>query len=279
MKNTFQTAQQSVLQHGLSVYKHTYELLHNPHSNNFRLPAWWDEYSDELLKNCCDLKTIKHYTIWHDLGKPQCRTVDETGVHFPNHAAVSAQLWDEHQPHRPQVGRLIAFDMAFHTLSAPEILQLDLSDQELATLLLVSLAELHANAQLFGGIESDSFKIKWKKWSKTAHKICQARFNHAYMYVLVRKDLSQRQKAVQSAHACIEAARKYLKPGDEHPSVIICCVKSEQKLKMCADELLGKGIDLQIFKEPDIGHQMTALASEPVRGAKRKLFSRFQLMQ
>lgn len=107
MKTTFQTAQQSILQHGLSVYKHTYELLHNPNSNNFRLPAWWDEYSDELLKNCCDLKTIKHYTIWHDLGKPKCRTVDENGVHFPNHAEVSAQLWDEHQPNRPQVGRLI----------------------------------------------------------------------------------------------------------------------------------------------------------------------------
>lgn len=99
------------------------------------------------------------------------------------------------------------------------------------------------------------------------------------MYVLVRKDLSHRQKAVQSAHACIEAARTYLKPGDSHPSVIICCVKSEQKLKMCAEELAGKGIDVQIFREPDIGHQMTALASEPVRGAKRKLFSRFQLMQ
>lgn len=119
MKTTFQTAQQSVLQHGLSVYKHTYELIHNPNSNNFRLPVWWDEYSDELLKNCCDLKTIKHYTIWHDLGKPQCRTVDETGVHFPNHAEISAQLWNQHQPNRPQVGRLIGILSKPHQKCCP----------------------------------------------------------------------------------------------------------------------------------------------------------------
>lgn len=279
MKTTFQTAQQSVLQHGLAVYKHTYQLLHNPHSDNFRLPPWWDEYADELLKNCCDLKTIKHYTIWHDLGKPQCRTVDERGAHFPDHARVSAQLWDTHQPNRPEIGRLIAHDMLFHTASAEEILSHPLSDWELATLLLVSLAELHANAQLFGGIHSDGFKIKWKKWSKTAHKICQKRFDHSYIYVLVRNDLSQRQKAVQSSHACIEAARAYLTPGDKHPSVIICSVKSEHKLKLCAEELSAKGIPTQIFREPDIGHQMTALASAPMRGAQRKIFSRFQLMQ
>lgn len=280
MKTTRQTASQTILQHGLSVYKYTYQLLKNHHSNSFRLPSWWNEYSDEIFRNCCDLKTIKHYTIWHDLGKPQCATVGEDGkTRFPNHAVVSAQLWNEHHPNRPEIGRLIAHDMDFHTLSADAILASDLTKRELATLLIVSLAELHSNAQMFGGIESDSFKIKFKKWSKTALKICEQHFDHAYMYVLVRKDLSNRQQTVQSTHACIEAARHYLRPQDKHPSVIICSVKSEQKLLMCANELQEKGLDLQIFREPDIGHEATAIACQPVRGHHRKHFSRFQLMQ
>lgn len=282
MKTTQQTAKQSVLQHGLSVYSHTYSLLHRTHSSPFRLPQWWDEYEEELCKHLHPLKAIKHYTVWHDVGKPLCRMQDERGTHFPNHAAVSSQTWMDHAPAGPDketVGRLIANDMAFHTMSVEAILALGLSDSDLATLLVVSLAELHSNAAMFGGIESDGFKGKWKKWSKTAHKICQTRFNHAYMYVLVRKDLSHRQQAVQSAHACIEAARHFLLPGEPHPSVILCTVKSEQKLKMCADELSQKGLDIQMFYEPDIGMQATALACRPLRGTARKAFQRFQLMQ
>ena len=99
------------------------------------------------------------------------------------------------------------------------------------------------------------------------------------MYVLVRNDLSKAQQAVQSTHAAIESSRNYLASGDEHPSVIICHIKSEDKLLMCADELKEKGIDFQLFREPDIGNQATALASRPLRGEERKAFSRFQLMQ
>lgn len=39
-------------------------------------------------------------------------------------------------------------------------------------LLLTALSELHANAEMFGGIESTSFHIKWKTLSKTGRHIC-----------------------------------------------------------------------------------------------------------
>lgn len=97
------------------------------------------------------------------------------------------------------------------------------------------------------------------------------------MYVIVRRDLSNAQKAVQSCHACIEAAREYIKPGDEHPSVIICEVRSEDKLRMIMNELEGK-IKFKAFQEPDIGNEYTAIATEPVFGAVRQLFKRFQLI-
>tara|TARA_R110002020_G_scaffold441478_4_gene652285 strand:+ start:2011 stop:2316 length:306 start_codon:yes stop_codon:yes gene_type:complete len=99
---------------------------------------------------------------------------------------------------------------------------------------------------------------------------------HQYMYVLVRNDLSGPQKAVQSAHAAIEASRAFIKPGEEHPSVIIVTVKSEQKLKNIADKL---GVKYRAFFEPDIGNQMTAIATEPIHGEQRKFFRKFQLMK
>lgn len=279
MKTTEQASGQSILQHGLSVFQYTRKLL-NKDFEGFRLPQWWAEYEDAIYANLHDFKTIKHYTIFHDIGKPSCLEIDSEGKrHFPNHASKSKEIWDSMFPDRTDTSKLIQYDMAFHTMSADDIFGLGLSNKDLCTLMLSSLAEMHSNANMFGGIDSTSFKIKFKKWSKTAGRICEKLFNHSYMYILVRKDLSTRQQAVQSCHASIESARNYLRSGDEHPSTIICSVKSEDKLLMCAKELAEKGIDFQLFREPDIGNQATALASRPLRGDERKAFSRFQLMQ
>jgi len=38
-------------------------------------------------------------------------------------------------------------------------------------LLLTGLAEIHANADMFGGIDNDSFKIKWKQIDKRGRAI------------------------------------------------------------------------------------------------------------
>jgi len=96
------------------------------------------------------------------------------------------------------------------------------------------------------------------------------------MYVLVRNDLSIPQQAVQSAHAAIEASRAFLEPGQEHPSVIIVIVKSEQKLKSIAAKL---DVKFRAFFEPDIGNQMTAIATAPISGEQRNFFKKFQLMK
>jgi hypothetical protein len=99
------------------------------------------------------------------------------------------------------------------------------------------------------------------------------------MYVFVRKDLSTPQQAVQSSHACIEASRAFLAGADEHPSVIIFGIKSEPKLKDIANRLTEAGVRHRIFVEPDIGHQWTAIATEPVCGERRAIFSKYTLLQ
>lgn len=248
--------------------------------DGFQLPQWWTDYEEEIYNNLYDFKTIKHYCIFHDIGKPDCLEIDDNGKrHFPNHAARSYELWNELFPERKEIGELIAHDMDFHTLSADQIINQNLSKQQLATLMLVSLAELHSNANLFGGIESDSFKNKFKKWSKNAKKIAEKYFHHEYMYILVRNDLSPAQKAVQSGHAIIEATRNYLTKDSNHPSVIICVVKSEAKLQKCCEELSERGIQFKEFREPDIGNQLTAIASKPLFGKDRDAFKRFQLLK
>lgn len=278
MKATKQAKNQSIIQHGLSVWSYTCRLL-NDDTEGFRLPQWYNDYKDDIYSNLHDYKTIKHYNIWHDIGKPFCITFDENGKHhFPDHAKKSKEIWDSVFPDKTVISTLIEHDMDFHTLKADQILEQGLSTQDLCTLMITALAELHSNAAMFGGIESDSFKIKFKKLEKAGNAICKKLFNHAYMYVLVRNDLSKAQQTVQAAHAAIESGRKYLNPGDEHPSVIMCSVKSEAKLLKCADEFAAQGIDHVIFKEPDIGNKATALASRPLVGKERQAFSRFQLL-
>jgi hypothetical protein len=276
MSTCYQTAGQNMLDHGNAVWRYTQKII-NSDTSDMRIPTWYSEHKESILSNLHDIETIRLYNIYHDCGKHICRTIDETGkVHYPNHAEASKKAWVDIDGD-PIIGNLIGLDMIMHTKTKEEIKERNLPIKDVMTLLITSLAELHANAEMFGGIDSVGFKIKFKKIEKIGKFLCDQYFNHSYVYVIVRKDLSPAQKAVQSSHACIEVARTYIKPNDEHPSVIICEVRSEDKLKMVMTELEGK-IQFKTFQEPDIGNQFTALASEPIRGEQRKLFNRFQLI-
>lgn len=60
--------------------------------------------------------------------------------------------------------------MDIHTIKAA-----DLNDfatkKECISLLITGLSEIHANAELFGGIESTSFKIKYKQINNRGKQI------------------------------------------------------------------------------------------------------------
>jgi len=177
-----QTAGQSVYQHGQSVRSHFLELLHAIKENdedilkNWRIPKWLFEYKDCILGNLHESEKIELYTLYHDLGKPYCRCVDENGkVHFPNHAETSQYVWscvggDE------TVGRLIKDDMVIHVASTEEIerkLNEEWDVADAVTLFIAALSELHSNAKMFSGLESDNFKGKWKKVERRGKQICK----------------------------------------------------------------------------------------------------------
>ncbi len=179
MKGCHQTQTQSVYEHGISVRDHVFKLIDYLTTlsipDGWRLPDWLTEHRLKIKESLCPLNIIEQYTIYHDCGKPYCVTIDDAGKrHFPNHASVSAITWKD-AAGCAQVEKLISMDMIVHTMKAADIDDF-IKHPEAITLLLTALAEVHSNAKMFGGIESDSFKIKWNQINKRGKAICQKLF-------------------------------------------------------------------------------------------------------
>jgi len=149
MKSCPQTETQSVLDHGFSVKNYLFDLLDHlekgtPLKFEWKLPEWVYEEKEFILK-----------------GKR----------HFPNHAEASyntfINLFDDNA-----AADLIRRDMDIHLLKSEGVDDFCKNPNAIASLI-TGLAEIHSNAKMFGGIESTSFKIKWKSISKRGKQIIQ----------------------------------------------------------------------------------------------------------
>ena len=183
MLTTEQTKGQTVYQHGLSVQNHFLDLLghlkFDYDLSDWRLPSWLNDFKNQILSNLHSEEVISAYTLYHDCGKPFCRIVDIDGkVHFPNHAEVSRETYLTATGDLI-VSNLIGWDMVLHTEPADSI-QMRLESiwtiKDAITLLLVALSELHSNSKLFGGIDSISFKSKYKNLDRRGKQICKFYF-------------------------------------------------------------------------------------------------------
>lgn len=280
MQSCQQTPTQNVLQHGESVWKFTKQIISGDFTN-LKLPDWFLSNHRYIVNNLHPYSIIKEYNIFHDCGKPYCLEVDSQGKqHFPNHTQVSAETYFKIK-NDTIVEELIREDMSLHTLTADEITNKEWSRETAFTLLVTAFAEIHSNAQMFGGIDSTSFKIKWKKLDKRG-KLLMRLFPepkyHPYSYVIVRNDLPSNVQAIQGTHAAIEMTKRYQPKG--HPSVIYVVVKNEKKLQQVIQELTELGIQFSIFREPDepFNNNITAICTEPLIGKQRKTLKRFQLL-
>lgn len=171
-----QTKGMTVLQHGESIRDFFLDLKRHvlegaPLNHPWKLPAWAGEKA--LWDHLMDDQITAEYQVFHDCGKPFCKTIDDEGrTHFPNHAAVSKDIWLSIGGH-PQAAELIGMDMDIHLLKGDDLAEF-CSRKEAATLLLTGLCEIHSNAQMFGGIESTSFKMKWKHIDRRGKQIAKA---------------------------------------------------------------------------------------------------------
>ncbi len=98
-----------------------------------------------------------------------------------------------------------------------------------------------------------------------------------YVYVIVRKDLTAEQQAVQVAHAALEAGFHSSKP-QEPPNLVLLEVENEESLLRAACKLERAQVKHHVFFEPDneVGH--SALAAGPLRGkVNRAHFKAYRL--
>jgi len=129
---------------------------------DWTLPTWLTPEAGQLLLSKLPSKeTLALYQRYHDCGKPYCRQIDADGrQHFPNHALVSKEVWLQHGGSL-EIAELIGLDMCVHLLKAEDVPAFAEKPQASA-LILTALAEVYANAPMFGGTDSTSFKIKFK---------------------------------------------------------------------------------------------------------------------
>lgn len=176
MENCEQTQGLSVLAHGQSVWSFYQDLTRHLRDGTnlaypWKLPDW--VYDSRLLERQLDPITLQNYMVFHDCGKPYCRQVDEEGrVHFPDHARLSEETWRSIGGN-DQVARLMGMDMDVHLLKGTDV-ESFAQREEAASLLLAGLSEIHSNAEMFGGIDSVSFKMKWKHLNRRGKAILKA---------------------------------------------------------------------------------------------------------
>ena len=176
MKQCLQTEGQSVYAHGEAVRDRMRQLLRYLDTGELAAgwvyPDWLGSYRTQIRDALLPRQTIEEYTLFHDCGKPYCPSDGERK--FPNHAEASYRTWLA-VGGTPAAAQLMRMDMLIHTLKAEEIPSF-CSNTEAPTLLLAGLAEIHANAEMFGGVTSTSFKIKWKQLDRRGRAICRHLF-------------------------------------------------------------------------------------------------------
>lgn len=177
---------QTIWEHGLSVKGYTWDLINYikyniPLKHQWRIPPYIEENKKFLKKELRKFSknTIDMYTLYHDCGKPRFNEIKESKDLYGNtgkicsqmtHSEISADIFKQNFPYKHHISELIRYDMMIHTLKS-EKLEWFAQRQEAVLWMITGLAEVHSNADMFGGMESDSFKIKWKHITKRSCQV------------------------------------------------------------------------------------------------------------
>lgn len=166
MKNCYQFENVNMYDHGMMVAKEYSNII-----TSLELGIISEVFPEELIDlylkyELLDFSIMLNYHLLHDCSKPLVRIVDEEGrQHFPNHSEASYEQFKLIYPYNIDEAFMIKHDMDFHVLKPKELE--DLAESKYGfSLYLTAWAELIANAQMFNGFDSLSFKIKRKQLIK-----------------------------------------------------------------------------------------------------------------
>ena len=81
------------------------------------------------------------------------------------------------------------------------------------------------------------------------------------LYVLVRKDITIQQQAVQAGHAVAEYILNCPQITWDNGTLVYLGVKNQDQLQKWAMKLDFVGIPYAVFREPDLNNEITALAA------------------
>ena len=155
----------NMLQHGESVHRHYKELIASIERGE--RPEFDALYSMLRLPAA---EVLKAYHIYHDCGKPLCLTVVDGKRQYPHHAAVSAEQYLRIFPTEGFTAALIKNDMNFHIMKGDDLLKFCKSPFA-PILYFTAWAEIAANAEMFGGTQSESYKIKRSRLIQSGKKL------------------------------------------------------------------------------------------------------------
>jgi len=102
-------------------------------------------------------------------------------------------------------------------------------------------------------------------------------FDRKYVYIFVRQDISPEYQLVQSSHVALDRSMDPVDPNQLYFSVI--GVNNLQELESVKTELKNLEITHHQFIEPDIGDQVTAVATYPVHNRKRGSLLRYKRLK
>jgi hypothetical protein len=94
------------------------------------------------------------------------------------------------------------------------------------------------------------------------------------MYVLVRRDLTTSQQAVQAGHAVAELLLRGQRNGWDNGTLVYLGVKNEDELRRWKYKLSGIGLAYSEFKEPDMENEITAISCV----SSGEIFSKLRLL-
>jgi hypothetical protein len=75
-----------------------------------------------------------------------------------------------------------------------------------------------------------------------------------------------------------DATSTFSHPEREHPHLVVLGVPDEPALQRALERTQHSGIRCRAFREADLDNQLTAFATEPIRGPLRRRFRGYRLL-
>lgn len=156
----------NMLQHGQLVHEEYKKLIATQDIECAELKQLFARFGSRLPP----AEVLERYHVYHDCGKHLTLTIEDGKRRFPNHAEISSKQYLTIFPEDCFTGQLIRMDMDFHILRGDDLLKLCRSPFA-SILYFTAWAEINANAGMFGGKESESYKIKRSRLIQAGKKL------------------------------------------------------------------------------------------------------------